>query len=121
MTGTLRHWADNPYQARQQRDVHLQLAHDFTTKAAYYKAAATARKEELADLVRREQTSRAKHGNPASKAALESPKTMATLVDLRAAEDPIWKGHVANNQWFIKQSIMESNYATAIQGALDGS
>lgn len=101
-------------------DEHERLAQDHTRKAVYYKAAASARKEELADLVLREQQHRAKHGNAASKAALKSPKAMAVLVDERAAQDAIWKGHVANNQWFMKQSIMESNYAQAVRSSADG-
>lgn len=40
----------------------------------------------------------------------------AQIRDLRdqwKQKDPVWKGHVANNQWYIQQAIM---YGTAANG-----
>ncbi len=37
------------------------------------------------------------------------------LVNQWKQKDPVWKGHVANNQWYIQQAIM---YGTAANGDL---
>ena len=37
------------------------------------------------------------------------------IVDQWKSDDPIWKGHVADNQWYIQQAIM---YGTAANGDL---
>jgi len=49
---------------------------------------------------------------------LEASERHAQINDLARqwkAKDPIWKGHVADNQWYIQQAIM---YGTAANGQL---
>jgi hypothetical protein len=91
---------------------HLAAARSHTAKANEYRELASARRVELHAEVLRDNERAAKNGNDLSKRLLRNLAQLGTVTDARCSGDAIWKGHVANNQWYIKQSLMESNMAT---------
>lgn len=104
--------ADNENLSRQDRiENHLKLARSHTVQANKYRELASARRRHLIGVVTEEHLTRAKAGNELSMKLLRQPVRLEAAVDRRASDDADWKGHVANNQWYIKQSLMESNMA----------
>ena len=67
-----------------------------------------ARRKVIYELERATHESRARAGNLMSKRLLESPGKFDTVVDNRASADPIWRGHVANNQFFARKADMDN-------------
>lgn len=102
--------------AQEARDLriakHVAIARSHTAKANEFRDLASARRVELHNEVVMAKEYEAKHGNALAVKLLRHPAQLSTIVDARCSGDAIWKGHVANNQWYIKQSLMESNMAT---------
>lgn len=91
----------------------LELRDQMIEKARKAEAAANTRTGQIADNARRslEQRNPKFHQVPADE---QARRVRDVMLELRKT-DAVWKGHVADNQWFIQQSIM---YGTAVNGEL---
>jgi hypothetical protein len=90
---------------------HVRIARSHTAKANEYRELASARRAKLHRETISATEFAASKGNQLSKALLREPLKLETITDTRCSGDAVWKSHVANNQWYIKQSLMESNMA----------
>lgn len=108
------------FELEAQIEEHQYLVDDYRKRSVHAKAAASRRRAELADLVRREQEGRAKAGNVASKAVLKDPKALSRVVDTRVSNDEVWKGYVADNQFYDRQAKLEADFVLTLQAALTG-
>lgn len=106
------------FELEAQIEEHQYLVEDYRKRSVHAKAAASRRRAEIADLVRREQEGRAKAGNTASKAVLKDAKALSRVVDSRVSNDVVWRGYVDDNQFYDRQAKLEAEYVQTLQAAL---